>query len=207
MIKVDARFSYVMGYLWLLLPTLFSLYLAPKALALARSFVEKGSQESIRPEFLHIVKVLLGLGGVILSIFMLLQFNMEAFILGLIVFVVAILLIIVCTRPGVIGIKADYPANVVEEVFGILLLPFKLVLSLLTIIVGIATVGGLVYGIVMMFDSGIEASTILAGVAFLPFLLPIAAYLVMLIALFIVDFCRALAMIPTKLDEVKEKLN
>ena len=202
-IKHDAPFSMVMNNLWVLLPTLFALHLAPKALALARSFVEKGGMECVRPELLYILKVVNGLGGVILAAYLLLQFDKDAAVSALAVLVFAAISIIVCTRPGVAGMKAATPANVVEEVFGIFLMPFKIVLALLTVLVGVAAVGGLAYGVSLMFDSGLFAATVLSGTAVMPFVLPMAVYLTMLLALFVVDFCRALAQIPAKLDEVK----
>lgn len=217
-IKQDARFSQVIAQFWVLIPMLFALHLAPKALALARSFVEKGSAEPIRPELLYILKVVGGIGGVLLAVFGLLQFDKDSAIGALMLLFIAALTIIITTRPGIVGIKAAHPENVVEEVFAIVLLPVKIVLSLLTLFVGIGTVVGLVWGILTIFGVGIDNPYGIPGLAgmvaydrlfntsVLPLLLPLAVYLWTLFVLFIIDLLRAVAKIPSKLDEVKETI-
>jgi hypothetical protein len=205
-IRYDAPLSIVISLIGVLIGTLFSIHLTPKALALSRSFIEKGEAGAMRPELLYILKVVLGLGGIVLAIYFILQFNSEAFVAGLIALVVALLAIIVFSRPAIVGIKADYPTNGVEESITILLFPIKFVLALLTFVVGVGTVGVFVYGIVMLFSSGMEGALFLLGAALLPFILPIVVYFTYLCTAFVLDFYRALVSIPRKLDDVRKAL-
>jgi len=205
-IRYDAPLSIVISLIGVLIGTLFSIHLTPKALALSRSFIEKGEAGAMRPELLYILKVVLGLGGIVLAVYFILQFNSEAFVAGLIALVVALLAIIVFSRPAIVGIKADYPTNGVEESITILLFPIKFVLALLTFVVGVGTVGVFVYGIVMLFSSGMEGALFLLGAALLPFILPIVVYFTYLCTAFVLDFYRALVSIPRKLDDVRKAL-
>jgi hypothetical protein len=136
-IKNDAPVSRLMTqFLWLF-GTVFSMHLAPKALALASSFVSKGEPEAMRPELLYIGKVVLGLGGLVLAVGSLLQFNGAAFVRALIAAAVAVLMIIICSNPSLIGVKPGYPTNAVEECLTILLVPVRFVLSLLSVLIGV----------------------------------------------------------------------
>ena len=78
MIKNDAPFSYVVKTLFILVPVLFAMHLAPKALALTRSFIEKGEPAVIRPELMYIMKVICGIGGILLGVYLLLNFDIDA---------------------------------------------------------------------------------------------------------------------------------
>ena len=204
MIKEKAPFTMVLASFGILLATAFSMHLAPKALALARSFVEKGEAEAVRPELLHILKVLLGLGGIITAIYLLLQFDSSTVVPAIEYAIVAVLAIIVCSRPAIAGMKEGYPTNGVEEAITILLLPVRVVLSLLSLLIGIATVAAFVYGFVLLFKEGLISFTTFAGAAVVPFLLPFFTYLIFLLVMFILDFYRALVSIPRKLDELKK---
>ena len=202
-VKYDMPAGMALKTLWVLVLTVFSLHLAPKALALARSLVERSEAEAIRPEFLYILKVAGGLGGVVYALYQFLQFDKDAVVPAFVALGLAALVAIVCTNPGLAGVKAETPKNVVEEVFAIFLLPFKTALALISAIVGVAAAIGLVRGVCLLFSNGFAASIELTCTALLPLLVPVVLYLVMLLALFIVDLCRALARIPGKLDEVK----
>jgi len=205
-IRYELPFSFVIGLFGILVGTLFSIHLTPKALSLSRSFIEKGELNAMRPELLYILKVVLGLGGIVLAIYLILQFNCDAFITALISLGVAVLAIIIFSNPAIVGIKADYPTNGVEEAITILLFPVKFLLALLTFIVGVGTVGLSVYGIVQLFSSGIEGGAYLLVAALLPFLLPIVVYFVYLCTAFLLDFYRALVSIPRKLDDVRKAI-
>ena len=76
-IRMNAPFSDVVNTLWFLVPTLFSIHLAPKALVLMRSFVEKREADAIRPELMYIMKVVCGFGGLLLGAYLLLCFNSD----------------------------------------------------------------------------------------------------------------------------------
>ena len=205
-IRYDAPLSIVISLAGILIGTLFSLHLTPKALALSRSFIEKGEAGAMRPELLYINKVVLGLGGIVLAAYLILQFDSDAFVAGLISLVVALLAIIVFSRPAIVGVKADYPTNGVEEAITILLFPIKFLLALLTSVVGVGTVGVLAYGIVKLFSDGMEGALFLLVAALLPFLLPIVVYFAYLCTAFVLDFYRALVSIPRKLDDVRKAI-
>lgn len=205
-IRADVPFSYVLGTFGLLVATIFSMHLAPKAMALPRSFLEKREPDAMRPELLYILKILLGAGGLIVALWLLLQFNGDALIAALVVAVVSVLLIIVLSHPGLVCTKADYPTNAVEETLSILLLPLKIVLSLLTIVVGLATVILLVAGIVTLFKSGSDASFQLLMSALAPLAVPVGAYVLYLSTVFILDLYRAVVSLPRKLDDLRKSI-
>ena len=205
-IRVDSPVSLVFATLAILVLTAFSMHLAPKALALTRSFVEKGEQEVMRPEFIYINKVLLGLGGVIVAVCLILRFDRFFSAIGLVVGLVAILSIIVFSNPGIVGVKAGYPQNTVEEVITLLMFPIKVVLALLTPVIGLAVVGGVVYGLVTLFRDGIMAATVLLVTALLPFLLPLAMYFLYLVLTFGLELYRAFVSLPRRLEDIRKAI-
>lgn len=203
-IRMDAPFSMVVKQFWIVIPVLFAMHLAPKALALSRSFIEKSEADVIRPELMYIMKVVFGVGGILLGAFLLLQFCscLVSYAIASIIF--ALLMIICLERPEVVGVKAGYPVNCVEEIIALIMFPVRVVIALMTLVVGLATVGGIVYGIVLWFDSGMEAQFILGGTAVLPFLIPLSVYIAYLCLVFVFDFYKAIVSIPRKLDELKK---
>lgn len=205
-IKNDAPFSVVMGNFGILVATVFSMHLAPKALALPQSFISQKEPDAMRPELLYILKVLLGLGGVIMALVLLCEGLVQ---LALVLAVLAILQIIICTRPALVGIKPGYPTNAVEEFLTMVLLPLKIVLALLPFIVVVAAVGGFIYGVTFLFkgEFAIMVSPSVFGAAALaPLLLPLAVYVLYLFVSFTLDLYSALVSIPRKLDEVKKAI-
>lgn len=205
-IRYDLRFSAVLSNVGILVATLFAMHLAPKAMALSRSFIEKREPDAMRPELLYILKVLLGLGGFFLAILLLIQFDGDALVMAIVVAVLAAFATIIFSHPALIGVKADYPENVVEETVTILLLPLKIVLSLLTIVVGVASVLLLASGVVQLFDNGMEASFTLLGAALAPFVVPLGVYVFYLLGVFILDFYRAIVSLPRKLDKLNDTI-
>ena len=205
LIKNDAPFSWVLRALCILIPVAFSMHLAPKALALTRSFVENGEAEVIRPELMYILKVLLGLGGLLLGAYLLLNFNSDLIVSAIVAIVFAVLMIICLERPGIVGVKAGYPINCVEEVIALVMFPVRLIVALITPLTGIIAVGGIVYGVVQWFDNGLSAALTFAAAALVPFLLPLVVYLGYLVFVLTLDLYRAIVSIPRKLDELKTK--
>ena len=204
MIKNDAPFSWVVKQLFILVPVLFAMHLSPKALALTRSFIEKGEPAVIRPELMYIMKVICGIGGVLLGVYLLLNFDKDLVTSAIAVIIFAVLMIICLERPGIVGVQSGYPVNCVEEVIALVLFPVRVLIALLTLLVGMAVVGGLVYGIVQWFDNGLYAAIVFATTALVPFLVPLIVYLVYLVVVFTLDFYRAIVSIPRKLDEMKK---
>lgn len=203
-IKDDMPFSMVIANLWILVLGVFSMHLAPKTLALPRSFIEKNELETVRPELLYVLKVLLGLGGLVLSAYLILQFTADSFKIAIATIVFSILSIIVLTRPEIIGVKPGYPTNCVEEAVTLILIPVRFVLAMMTLLIGIATVVGLVYGLVAIFNNGFEAILYLDITTALPLFVPLAIYLVYLNIMFFLDLYRAVVSIPRKLDELRK---
>ena len=136
-----------------------------------------------------------------------LQFNGAAFVRALIAAAVAVLMIIICSNPSLIGVKPGYPTNAVEECLTILLVPVRFVLSLLSVLIGVGSVCGLVYGIVTVFTYGpLLASMVFGGTALVPLVLPLAVYCGYLLAMFVLDLYRAIVCIPRKLDDVRRAI-
>ena len=204
MIKNDAPFSMVVKQLFILVPVLFAMHLAPKALALTRSFVEKGEPLAIRPELLYIMKVAYGIGGLLLGAYLLLNFDASLVGLAIAAIIFAVLMIICLERPAIVGVKSEYPTNCVEEVIALMLFPIRVVIALLTLLIGMAAVGGIVYGVVQWFDDGFAAAWTFGATALAPFLVPLVVYFFYLVIAFALDFYRAIVSIPRKLDELKK---
>ena len=204
MIKNDAPFSWVVKQLFILVPVLFAMHLAPKALALTRSFIEKGESVVVRPELMYIMKVVCGIGGVLLGVYLLLNFDKDLVGTAIAAIIFAVLMIICLERPGIVGVQSGYPVNCVEEVIALVLFPVRVLIALLTLLVGLAVVGGIVYGIVQWFDNGLSAAVTFGTTALVPFVVPLIVYLVYLVVVFTLDFYRAIVSIPRKLDEMKK---
>jgi len=205
MIKADAPFSYIVKMLFILVPVLFAMHLAPKALALTRSFIEKGEPAVIRPELMYIMKVICGIGGILLGVYLLLNFDKGLVVSAIAAIVFAVLMIICLDRPSIVGVKPDYPVNCVEEVIALVLFPVRVLIALLTLLIGMAAVGGLVYGIVLWrFDDGLSAALAFVTTALVPFLVPLIVYFIYLVVVFMLDFYKAIVSIPRKLDEMKK---
>lgn len=205
-IKYELPYTMAVAYL---LGTLFSLHLAPKAMALVVSLVEKGEPEKMRPEVLYILRVLCGLGGVLFAITMILEFDMDLLAPIVMVLGVAVLMTIACLCPEMVGVKAGHPQNAVEECLSILLFPIRILLSLFPIVMGVATVGAFIYGFTLLTEEyvGIPlAASTWATAAMLPLAVSLSCYLAMLVLHFVLDLYRALVSIPRKLDEVRDAL-
>ena len=210
LIKADMPISSVGRAFFILIPVAFSMHLAPKALALTHSLIANSEAEVIRPELMHILKVLLGLGGLLLGAFWLLNFNSRLIVPAIIAIVLAVLMIICLERPGIVGIKAGYPINCVEEVIALVKFPVRVIVALITPLTGIIVVGGIVYGVVRCvqgaeYDYGMSAALTFAATALIPFLFPLIVYLGYLVFVFTLDLYKALVSIPRKLDELKTK--
>ena len=204
MIKNDAPFSWVVKQLFILVPVLFAMHLAPKALALTRSFIEKGEPAVIRPELMYIMKVICGIGGILLGVYLLLNFDKDLVVPAIAAIIFAVLMIICLERPGIIGVQSGYPVNCVEEVIALVLFPVRVLIALLTLLIGMAAVGGLVYGIVLWFDDGLSAAMAFGTTALVPFVVPLIVYFIYLVVVFTLDFYRAIVSVPRKLDELKK---
>ncbi len=206
-IRYDMPVSVVLSSLFILVVTAFSMHLAPKALSLARSLVEKGELAAMRPEYIYINKVILGLGGLVAALYLIVQFNRDAFVAALGVILVAVLSIIVFSNPAIVGVKAGYPQNSVEEIITILMFPFKLILALLTPIIGIAVIAGLVYGVVKLFDAGTVATQVFLATAIMPLLVPLAVYFAYLLLTFVFELYRAIVSVPRRLEEIRKAVS
>lgn len=204
MIKADAPFSMVVKQLFVLVPVLFAMHLAPKALALTRSFIEKGEPAVIRPELMYIMKVIFGIVGILLGVYLLLNFDKDLVVMAIATLIFAVLMIICLERPGIVGVKPGYPVNCVEEVIALVLFPVRVLIALLTLLIGMAAVGGLVYGIVLWLDDGLSAAIAFGATALVPFVVPLIVYFIYLVVVFTLDFYKAIVSIPHKLDEMKK---
>ena len=204
LIRMDAPVSGVVKALWILVPTLFSIHLAPKALALMRSFVEKREAEAIRPELMYIMKVVCGIGGLLLGAYLLLCFDSDLVVPAIVAVVFALLMVICLGRPEIVGVKPGNPENCVEEIIALILFPVKVVIALMTPLIGLATVIGIGYGIALWFDNGFGSALAFGFAAILPLVLPIFVYFGYLLAVCTLDLYKAIVSIPRKLDELKK---
>lgn len=208
-IRAEFPFGAVMGNFGFLAVALASLHLTPKALALPRTFLEKREPDPMRPELLYILKTTTVFATLISATILILRFDGAAFATALVILAAGALLTVVFGNPSLIGVKAAYPQNAIEETLCILLLPLKFVLSLSTLLVGIGTVAVFVYGIVQLFDRYVGEFmaiqsfnvSILAPVA-----IPLVVYLAYLVVTFTLDFYRAIVAVPRKLDELRKAL-
>ena len=139
--------------------------------------------------------------------YLLFQFNRDACVAALVVVLVAVLSIIVFSNPAIVGVKADYPQNSVEEIITILMFPLKLILALLTPIIGIAVIVGLVYGVVQLFDDGTDATMVFLATAIAPLLVPLAVYFAYLSLTFVFELYRAIVSVPRRLEEIRKAVS
>ena len=207
LIRRDAPISRVVAILWILIATVLVLALAPKAMALPRTFLEKSEKEKVRPELLSILKIVLGVGLMLYGLFMLLQFSSQTLGIGLACLAGGALLAVIFDNPGMIGVEAGYPQNGVEELVTIVMLPVRIVLSFLTLVVGIASVSLFVMGVIEMFSKGGVSSLYFGGAAIAPAAVPFAVYVAYLVLMFVIDFYRALVSIPRKLDDLHKAID
>ena len=203
--KNDLPFSWAIRVLCFLIPVAFAMHLAPKTLALVRSFVENGEPEAMRPELMYVLKVVLGLGGLLLGLYLLLNFDAYLMRCAIVSIIIAVLMLICLGCPSIVGLKAGYPINCVEEVITLIMFPIRVMIALITPLTGIAVLGGLVYGVVQWFNDGLVAALAFAGTAILPFLLPLAVYFAYLVVMLVLDLYKAMVSVPRKLDELKRK--
>ena len=204
-IKNDFPFSWAIRMLCFLIPVAFAMHLAPKTLALVRSFVENGEPEAMRPELMYVLKVVLGLGGLLLGLYLLLNFDAYLMRCAIVSIIIAVLMLICLGCPSIVGLKAGYPINCVEEVITLIMFPIRVMIALITPLTGIAVLGGLVYGVVQWFNDGAVAAMTFAGTAILPFLLPLVVYFAYLVVMLVLDLYKAIVSVPRKLDDLKGK--
>ena len=171
--------------------TILSAVLAPKTLKLARSTQDNNTIILIRPEYLYIIKVLL----VILIVF----FFFSG--IGILLLPIALVLLCVFCKPQLVGVKAGSPSNAVVELMALILLPYRVVMFMLspsTVIVAI-----------ICFVLGIYFNSLnLLGLAIsIPFSLPLLAYSFYLFSVFLAEFFQAICCIPSKIDKVHETIS
>ena len=203
-IKYDMPISRVFSIMVILLVGLLAMHLSPKTIGLSSSLLSKREEDAVRPELLYILKVLLSFGGLCFGIYLLFQFSGITTVFALCAFLIAFLALVLLSHPAIIGTKADYPTNVVEEGCALVLIPLKIVLALLPLLLGIGCVVGLVMGVVKMFSNGAMALSVFVGTVLLPFFLPLIVYYCFLTLVGFIDFISGIASIPRKLDEVKK---
>ena len=100
--------------------------------------------------------------------------------------------------------KPYYPVNCVEDVIALVLFPVRVLIALLTLLIGMVAVGGIVYGILLWFDEGLAAAIVFGATALVPFVVPLIVYFIYLVVVFTLDFYKAIVSIPRKLDEMKK---
>ena len=184
----------------------FSMHLAPKAMEIPRSMVEKNEPEAVRPELMEVAKTGLGLGLFAYGIVCVFSFNSEEFVFGIVCMLIAALLAVVLGNPEAFGIKAGYPTNLTEELITIVLIPIKVVMALFSPITAIATLCVLFYGLIELitnFKMG-GAPVYFLFAAAIPLFLPLAFYGLYLLYMFFVDIVRAIIAVPRKIDELKK---
>ena len=166
--------------------------------------VEKREAEAIRPELMYIMKVVCGIGGLLLGAYLLLCFNSDLVVPAIVAVVFALLMVICLGRPEIVGVKPGNPENCVEEIIALILFPVNVVIALMTPLIGLATVIGIGYGIVLWFDNGFGSALAFGFAAILPLVLPLVVYFMYLLAVCTLDLYRAIVSIPRKLDELKK---
>lgn len=201
----SASLGEMMFCLTYLVLTVFSAHLSPKALLLTRTMLTKREPDMIRPELIYIMKVAYGLGSLALALALLLTFTSGLVALAIPLAVFGVIMIIVLSRPELVGVKADYPTNVVEEFIALLMFPIKVVLAFLPFIVICLSLGLFGSGLGMAFRGGYsmyKATIPLLQATLCPFVVPMLAYFLYLMLTFALDFYRAIVSIPRKLDEL-----
>jgi hypothetical protein len=133
-------------------------------------------------------------------------------IAGLAAFVVCEYLAFIALNPSVVYIEIVPESRPGEEAIGLIAFLFKALLRLVPIIFGTYAIGGcllLIYACGSIYtESGPVAGEKIAGIAgtALQFsaALPLVAYLAFLLIYLVLDLCRALLVLPGKLDRVRD---
>lgn len=204
-IKSDAHISDVLGRLYFPLLTIFSALVAPKAIALVESVLSHREPDAMRPEVLSILRIVLGLGGIVFGVFKLLNFTVPSLFISLGAFVLAFVLIVVLSNPAIVSVKAANPKDSVEEIVGLVAFPIKVVMSLLAILIAVAAVVFFVWGIVDCFSIVPVGVGKMSLSVFVPFLAPLALYVGYLKFMVLFDLLRAIVSVPQKIAELGKK--
>lgn len=126
------------------------------------------------------------------------------FVQVLVVLVVSLVLVVLAANPKIMGVKADCPPNYSEELITLCLLPYKVFASLFTYVIAGLVVGGLVMGLIELFDSefySVEAIATFVGTLVLVVVLPLIVYFIYLLVNFSAEIIRAIVSLPKKLDK------
>lgn len=205
----SSLFFYTMGVtIGLLILTMFVMHLAPKAISLVLSVVEKSEPQLVRPELLYIFKVAFGLGGFLFAICSLFLGEFGWMLGGAFV---AVLCTVVCTCPEVAGMQSGHPTNAIEEIISLIVFPVRLLLSFFAMLIGLLVTPAVVVGVIMtcMFGTGDTeakgcAMLLMALVASL--FAPLVIYFLVLIFNACMDLYRTVASLPRKLDDVRKAI-
>ena len=197
--RADLGFGTVLkGLLGLVVLVAFVLYLLPKTTTLVTSLLDNREDEVIRPQVLGVMKTV----GLVFAASLL--FSGCDFVQVLVVLVVSLVLVVLAANPKIMGVKADCPPNYSEELITLCLLPYKVFASLFTYVIAGLVVGGLVMGLIELFDSefySVEAIATFAGTLVLVVVLPLIVYFIYLLVNFSAEIIRAIVSLPKKLDK------
>lgn len=197
--RADLGFGTVLkGLLGLVVLVAFVLYLLPKTTTLVTSLLDNREDEAIRPQVLGVMKTV----GLVFAASLL--FSGCDFVQVLVVLVVSLVLVVLAANPKIMGVKADCPPNYSEELITLCLLPYKVLASLFTYVIAGLVVGGLVMGLIELFDSEFysdAAIAIFVGTLALVVVLPLIVYFIYLFVNFSAEIIRAIVSLPKKLDK------
>ena len=188
----------VKGLFGVVLLVAFVLYLLPKTTTLVTSLLDNREDEAVRPQVLGVVKTI----GLIFAASLLLNPDTD-FVSVLIVIAVALVLVVLATNPKIVGIKADCPQNYAEELITLCLLPYKVLAAFFTYVIAAVAVGGLMMGLVELFDSDFSsplAIATFAGTLVFVVVLPLIVYFIYLFVNFFAEIIRAVVSLK-KLDK------
>lgn len=203
--RADLEFGTVLkSLLGLVVLSAFVLYLLPKTSTLVSSRLENSEDEAVRPQLLGVIKTM----GFIITASLLFNpasdLEIEPVVLVPVVLVVSLVLVILAANPKIMGVKAETPKSYTEEFITLCLLPYKVFVSLFTYVIAGLVIGGVVIGLVALFESefySIEAVETFAGTLVLTVILPLIVYFIYLFVNFFAEIVRAIVSLPKKLDK------
>lgn len=209
-VRAELKFGETIGALvYPLLLTPLAILLTPWAIKLMQGFAEKSDDLDVRSELVYLMRGVFGFGGVIFSMCIFTQFESSIVDYGLIALAVGLASIIVFSCPSIIGIRVKKPANIVDEVCALIMLPVKAAVCLIVPLIAVFLVYGFYDGFMALCDSefesplGIEA---MIDAMTVPLITPLAVYVVYLLCASICLIYRAVAGVPQKLDDIRKAI-
>lgn len=205
--RQNAPISYVFRPWLVLLAMALSVHLSRRAMTLPGKLLAKCDRLIIRPQVAYALKVIVSVGLIVLAGKLIIgEATRDAIILGIALALVGVAWAICMECTSITRIRVGTPANGVEEFAALVLLPVRFIAAMLPVATALTLVGGSVYACTVFSDSGEMIALVLAGLVMLPLVASLVFYLYYVCTTLALDFLKAVAAIPGRLDGLNQTL-